>query len=40
MLDFLLSIILVGAVSLALAKLSYHTLEEPFLGMRKRYTVS
>ncbi len=36
-LNLLLNLIVVGALSLAFAKLSYHTLEEPFLALRKRY---
>jgi len=35
--NFLLNLLVVGILSLALAKMSYHTLEEPFLGLRKRY---
>ncbi len=35
--NILLNIIVVGALSLAFAKLSYHTFEEPFLGLRRRY---
>jgi peptidoglycan/LPS O-acetylase OafA/YrhL len=35
--NLLLNIIVVGALSLAFAKLSYHTFEEPFLGLRRRY---
>ncbi|WP_010323503.1 acyltransferase family protein [Marinobacterium stanieri] len=36
--DLLLNWLVIGSLSLAFAKLSYHTLEEPFLGMRRRYT--
>ncbi|MBR9830190.1 MAG: acyltransferase [Oceanospirillales bacterium] len=35
--NLLLNLIIVGGLSLAFAKLSYHTLEEPFLALRKRY---
>lgn len=35
--DLFINLLLVGTLSLALAKLSYHTLEEPFLGLRRRY---
>jgi peptidoglycan/LPS O-acetylase OafA/YrhL len=38
-LDLIANLLVVGVFSLALAKLSYHTLEEPFIGLRHRYTV-
>jgi peptidoglycan/LPS O-acetylase OafA/YrhL len=38
-LNLIANLLVVGVLSLALAKLSYHTLEEPFIGLRHRYTV-
>jgi peptidoglycan/LPS O-acetylase OafA/YrhL len=35
--DLALNLVLVGLVSFGFAKLSYHTLEEPFLHLRQRY---
>lgn len=35
--NLILNWLILGGVSLAFAKLSYHTLEEPFLSMRRRY---
>lgn len=37
-LDLTLNLAIVMVLSLSIAKLSYHTLEEPFLGLRRRYT--
>lgn len=36
-LNLLANWLVLGVISLVFAKLSYHTLEEPFLGMRRRY---
>lgn len=37
LLDFTVNVLVVGSISLTLAYLSYHTFEEPFLNMRKKY---